>query len=570
MVTSTSPSKKRRRSGPALEDLAGAADSLKPGDQQSAEADDLFIDLSEEADEDLLSGKENVLPAPVSVGRKRGRENTFPEPIVIGTPSTSAKANPVTPTSASSRPGIKTPSSVYKDAKFYFRPASTPSRLVGREKERHKLTSFLRGSALEGRPGALYVSGCPGTGKTALVDEVLNDLRDQIAQMDTDVEICKLNCMGITDMKKAYAKMCETFDIDFEDIDACTALEERFTNPKGGRSFILILDEIDHLMTRDQKVLYRIFEWPILPGSSVTLIGIANALDLLDRHLPHLTKRKCAPEILNFKPYETAEIAEIIKGRLRDMEAVLESPMSMDQDENNILPRTTADPKVIPVINAAAIELCARKVSATGDLRRALDVCRQSIELAEQDMLKVAGAAGKTPLKSLQNSCNKIPSPSPKLRQGAASLDLKSPVASIYDVPRVTVSHVLRASASVTGSGPVQRVERMNSQQKAVLVALMLLGTAGKGSEMMIGKLHESYTNLCGKRKLLTPVSRSEFGDILSLLETTGMIQIGKAREERARKVELSVLPSQVEKGIESDSLLRDMFVKGMAAAKQW
>jgi cell division control protein 6 len=54
------------------------------------------------------------------------------------------------------------------------------------------------------------------------------------------------------------------------------------------RVSIVLLDEVDHLVTREQDVLYRLFEWASVPESRLILIGIANALDLTDRLLPRL------------------------------------------------------------------------------------------------------------------------------------------------------------------------------------------------------------------------------------------------------------------------------------------
>ncbi len=55
----------------------------------------------------------------------------------------------------------------------------------------------------------------------------------------------------------------------------------------------MVLDEIDFLITRDQEVLYRLFEWPALIDSRLVLIGIANALDLTGRFLPRLKAKQC-------------------------------------------------------------------------------------------------------------------------------------------------------------------------------------------------------------------------------------------------------------------------------------
>ena len=51
---------------------------------------------------------------------------------------------------------------------------------------------------------------------------------------------------------------------------------------------LLVLDEIDQLDSKSQQVLYSVYELPPLTNSMLTLVGIANALDLTDRILPRL------------------------------------------------------------------------------------------------------------------------------------------------------------------------------------------------------------------------------------------------------------------------------------------
>lgn len=53
---------------------------------------------------------------------------------------------------------------------------------------------------------------------------------------------------------------------------------------------VLLVDEIDMLMTRDQSVLYSLFSWPHYPGARLAVIGIANTLDLPQRLLPKIAR----------------------------------------------------------------------------------------------------------------------------------------------------------------------------------------------------------------------------------------------------------------------------------------
>jgi len=79
---------------------------------------------------------------------------------------------------------------------------------------------------------------------------------------------------------------------------------------------VLVLDEIDSLDSRDQEILYTIFEWPTLPGSTLVLVGIANSLDLTDRILPRLQARaSCRPQLLHFPPYTKDQIVAVIHDR---------------------------------------------------------------------------------------------------------------------------------------------------------------------------------------------------------------------------------------------------------------
>lgn len=52
-----------------------------------------------------------------------------------------------------------------------------PERLLSREAERASIRSFLEEKVLQHHPGSLYISGAPGTGKTACLNCVLQEMK---------------------------------------------------------------------------------------------------------------------------------------------------------------------------------------------------------------------------------------------------------------------------------------------------------------------------------------------------------------------------------------------------------
>jgi cell division control protein 6 len=67
---------------------------------------------------------------------------------------------------------------------------------------------------------------------------------------------------------------------------------------KDSPMFVVVLDEIDYLISKGQDILYKLFEYPQLEHSRLVLIGIANALDLTKRILPRLAAKNCLCSLL--------------------------------------------------------------------------------------------------------------------------------------------------------------------------------------------------------------------------------------------------------------------------------
>ena len=159
--------------------------------------------------------------------------------------------------------------------------------VVGREKELAVMRDFLEGAWKKSgkRRRALYVSGAPGTGKTASLKHLLREMR-----MEKQCAVVFVNCMGLTSSKEIYARVAGELAPGYDGKTPKKYVEAKIC-ARGGRNILLVLDEVDQLDSRDQEILYSVFEWPQLKGSRLSLVGIANALDLTDRILPRLKVR---------------------------------------------------------------------------------------------------------------------------------------------------------------------------------------------------------------------------------------------------------------------------------------
>ena len=143
--------------------------------------------------------------------------------------------------------------------------------------------------------------------------------------------------------------------------DALKVIEASITSAK--TMTLLVLDEVDQLDSKNQSVLYTIFEWPALQSSTLALVGIANNLDLTVRVLPRLqVSLEYKPTLLHYPPYTKQQIIDILAARLNEG--------GEEGGHSVITPR--------------AISYLAGKISSlSGDLRKALDVCRRALELEE-------------------------------------------------------------------------------------------------------------------------------------------------------------------------------------------
>ena len=152
-----------------------------------------------------------------------------------------------------------------------------PRNLLCREEQVAVLQSWLQDHLVAGKPGSLYISGAPGTGKTASLTHLLSNIY-------TQYKYIFINCMVLKSSIAIYREVAKQLNPKKEVKTEREALKVIEASIRTSSSMILlVLDEVDQLESKDQSVLYTVFEWPALDGSRLVLCGIANSLDLTDR-----------------------------------------------------------------------------------------------------------------------------------------------------------------------------------------------------------------------------------------------------------------------------------------------
>lgn len=236
--------------------------------------------------------------------------------------------------------------------------SAVPESLVCRDDEFAEIHGFIDGKLREGGGGCMYISGVPGTGKTATVNEVIRYLKED---SDTpDFTFHEINGMRLTSPEQTYTEMWRLLTGQKMTPDhAMQLLDRRFSTPTPRRvATVFLVDELDMLMNRKQSVLYNMFSWPSREGGKLIILCIANTMDLPEKVMMNRVSSRIGLTRHNFQPYTFQQLEQIVLSRLEGLE----------------------------LFKTDAIQLVARKVAGlSGDARRALDICRRSTEMAEAE-----------------------------------------------------------------------------------------------------------------------------------------------------------------------------------------
>ncbi|KAL6706518.1 Origin recognition complex, subunit 1 [Coniothyrium glycines] len=253
--------------------------------------------------------------------------------------------------------------SPFQIARSQLHVSSVPTALPCREEEFSTVYSHLEAAITEASGSCIYISGTPGTGKTATVREVVAQLHASVQAEELDDFIfVEINGMKVTDPHQSYSLLWQALRGDrVSPTHALELLEREFSTPSPRRvPCVVLMDELDQLVTKTQSVMYNFFNWPGLRHSRLIVLAVANTMDLPERTLSNKISSRLGLTRITFSGYTHEQLMQIIQSRLEGVPG--------------------------NIVHPDAVQFAARKVAAvSGDARRALDICRRAVEIAETE-----------------------------------------------------------------------------------------------------------------------------------------------------------------------------------------
>lgn len=176
------------------------------------------------------------------------------------------------------------------------------------------------------------------------------------------------------------------------------------------------------------------------------------------------------------------------------------------------------------IFQADALELCARKVAAaSGDMRKALHVCRGAVEMLEAELTSgIHELDNISHEKSMTNGLNLLPERLTK-----------------QEINMVRIDHMARALAKTFRSAVVDTIQTLPRHQQIVLCSAVKFFRRRK-KDATLGELNVAYLDFC-KTTSMYPLTGPEFSSMCRVLSDQALLNLGQSREDRLRRVTLRV-----------------------------
>lgn len=376
-----------------------------------------------------------------------------------------------------------------------------PDELPGREEEINTLAQHLY-KAFDMCARNAFIYGLTGCGKTAVTKYVFTQLREyKPINNNVSVNLCFINCKQISSKSQIIQTLINSlnnenhFSVQGLSIpDIMNKFIELYN--KKDRIFIVAFDEIDKLPKISHDVLYdltRLKEQQQI-NTPISTLGISNDIHFFES-LDQRIQSSFGHETFVFKPYNAPQLTKILTVRAE-----------MGVKEGVI------DESVIPLCSALGAQ-------EHGDARKALDLLRISIEIAEND-----------------------------------------------EKDKVTIETVKKADKKMESQIVENLIETFSEHKKILLLSLFKVLQHNikkkKSTRAYTGEIYSLYGLLCNKIKIETLTQR-RVADYISQMDMLGIINtrvISRGRYGRSKEISLGVPLSEIDQILREDEWLSPLF----------
>ena len=374
-----------------------------------------------------------------------------------------------------------------------------PENLPFRDEESKTIAQALSIVLKGARTSNLLLFGKPGTGKTAVVKNVIEHLRKKAEELGIEVTVPLVNAKTANTAYKVLYEIAEEIGINKKEE---SKLQVPFTGLSMGEAtdrildfiqkkklhVVLVIDEIDSLVDKNgDDILYNFTRANerISEGGFISLIGISNSLTFKDKLDPRV-RSSLSEEEMVFNPYTVEQLQKILTDRAK---------LAFNDD----------------VISGAAINLCAAMAGReNGDARKAIDLLRVAAEIAE--------------------------------RERASKVEEK---------------HIKLAQEKIEKDTNYEVIKNSTTHTKIVTLAIM------KSKNGNTGEVYEIYSSLCKhiEQEPLTQRRITQIINELDQLGLAASDVVSQGRYGRSQKIKITVPALTVKEALKDDPILSTLLI---------